>query len=105
MDSKEVFDDMQETNLATNLDKSGQSIASQVDISLPPFEIISDQLAEILRRKTVAQRLRGVDAFWISARSILRASIRFSHPQWSNNEVNREIARRISNGAIDHVKF
>lgn len=72
--------------------------------SLPPFEIISDQMAEILRRKTEAQRLRSVDAFWKSARSILRAAILSAHPHWSVQEVNAEIARRISNGAIDHAK-
>ena len=33
----------------------------------PRFEIIDDQMAAVLRRKTDAQRLRSVDAFWKSA--------------------------------------
>lgn len=75
------------------------------EFSLPPFEIISDQMAEILRRKTDAQRLRSVDAFWKSARSILRASILSQQPHWTVQEVNIEIARRISNGVVDHAKL
>lgn len=69
------------------------------------FEIIDDQMAEILRRKTDAQRLRSVDGFWRSARAILRASIVTEHPDWTNDQVNRQIARRISNGAFDDANL
>ena len=69
--------------------------------SLPPFEMIDDQKAEILRRKTDVQRLRSVDSFWRSARAILRAAIVTEHPDWDRHRVNIEISRRISNGAVD----
>lgn len=65
------------------------------------FEIIDDQMAEILRRKTDIQRLRSVDIFWRSARAILRAAIVTEHPDWDAIHVNREISSRISNGAVD----
>ena len=65
------------------------------------FEIIDDQMAEILRRKTDIQRLRSVDTFWRSARAILRAAIVTEHPDWDAIRVNREISSRISNGAAD----
>jgi hypothetical protein len=65
--------------------------------ALPPFEIIGDQMAEILRRKTDAQRLRSVDAFWKSARSILRASILSTQPQWSiSNGLKSPLSERRS---------
>jgi hypothetical protein len=67
------------------------------------FEMIDDRIAEALRQKTDAQRLRSVDAFWNSARAILKAAIRTEHPDWSLDQVNVEVARRISNGAIDNV--
>ncbi len=69
------------------------------------FEIIDDQMAEILRRKTDAQRLRSVDGFWRSARAILRAAIVTEHPDWTNDQINRQIARRISNGAFDDANL
>jgi hypothetical protein len=67
------------------------------------WEIISDQMAAVLRQKSDAQRLRSVDAFWRSARAILKAAIRTEHPDWSLDLVHVEVARRISNGAVDHV--
>jgi hypothetical protein len=70
---------------------------------LQTFEMIDDRVAEALRPKTDAQRLRSVDAFWNSARAILKAAIRTEHPDWSLDQVNVEVARRISNGAIDNV--
>ena len=70
---------------------------------LQTFEMIDDRVAEALRHKTDAQRLRSVDAFWNSARAILKAAIRTEHPDWNLDQVNVEVARRISNGAIDNV--
>lgn len=68
------------------------------------FEIIEDQMAEFLRRKTDVQRLRSVDSFWRSARAILRAAIVTEHPDWERAQVNVEISRRISNGAVDDAR-
>jgi hypothetical protein len=70
---------------------------------LQTFEVIDDRMADLLRQKSDTQRLRSVDAFWNSARAILKAAIRTKHPEWSLDQVHVEIARRISNGAIDHV--
>lgn len=67
------------------------------------FEVIDDQMAEILSHKTDWQRLRSVDAFWKSARAVIKAAVRTEHPDWDSKAVDREIARRISNGALDDV--
>ncbi|MBX3418886.1 MAG: hypothetical protein KF851_14885 [Pirellulaceae bacterium] len=70
---------------------------------LHKFEMIDETMAEVLRQKTDAQRLRSVDAFWQSARAILLAAIRTEHPDWEKEKVQREVARRISNGVLDDV--
>jgi hypothetical protein len=70
---------------------------------LQTFEMIDEKIADALRQKTDAQRLRSVDAFWNSARAILKAAIRTEHPDWSLDQVHVEVARRISNGSLDHV--
>lgn len=67
------------------------------------FEVIDEPMADALRRKSDSQRLRSVDAFWNSARAILKAAIRTEHPEWGLHQVHLEVARRISNGALDHV--
>lgn len=70
----------------------------------PRFEIIDDQMAEILSRKSDVQRLRSVDSFWRSPRAILRAAIVTKHPDWDRDRVNVEISHRISNRTVDNAR-
>lgn len=67
---------------------------------LHQFEMMDDAMADILRRKSDAERLRIGARMWRSARVMLRGAIRMEHPDWSEEDINREIARRISHGAI-----
>jgi hypothetical protein len=64
------------------------------------FEMMDDAMADILRQKPEAERLRIAKRMWISARVMLRGAITAEHPEWNENQVNREIARRISHGVI-----
>lgn len=82
--------------IETAIDERNRELAA-----LPRFEIIDDQMASVLRQKTDSQRLRSVDAFWKSARAIVKAAICTEHPDWDAETINAEIARRISNGAFD----
>jgi hypothetical protein len=59
-------------------------------------------MVEIMRNKTPAERLAIGCRMWESARVIIGGMIRQQHPKWSEEAVNREIARRISHGAVDH---
>jgi hypothetical protein len=68
----------------------------------PVIEVMDDAMAEILRQKTPAERLRIAGRMWKSARVILRGAIRTEHPDWDTEQVNREIARRISHGVVNH---
>jgi hypothetical protein len=75
----------------------GIRLSGKLVVNLPPnFEIIDAAMAEILRRKTPAERLRIAGRMWQSARVILRSTIRTSHPDWTDEQVNLEIAHRIS---------
>lgn len=68
--------------------------------STPAIEVIDDAMAEILRRKTDVERLQIGFRMWKTARVILKAAIRSEHPDWNDDQTNREIARRISHGAV-----
>jgi len=46
--------------------------------------------------------LRIGGRMWKSARVMLRGAIRTTYPEWPEDQVNREIAHRISHGAIAH---
>ena len=68
----------------------------------PVVEVMDDAMADILRQKTEVERLRIAGRMWKSARVILRGAIRTEHPDWDAEQVNREIARRISHGVVSH---
>ncbi len=67
-----------------------------------PFfmEVMDDAMADVLRQKTEAERLRIANRMWKSARVILRGAIQTEHPDWSVGQVNRGIANRISHGMV-----
>ena len=66
--------------------------------TLPCFETIDPQMAEVLRAKTGAQRLQIVDALYRSARSLIESNIRTRYPDWNDATVLKMIARRIAGG-------
>jgi hypothetical protein len=66
------------------------------------FDVMNDQMAAILRQKTEVERLKISARMWESARAILRGAIKMEHPDWTENQVNREIACRISHGVVTH---
>ncbi len=70
--------------------------------SLPAFDFVDDAMADVLRQKSEVERLRIGFRMWKSARVILRAAIETDHPDWNEEQVNREIARRISHGVVPH---
>lgn len=67
----------------------------------PPFdprriEILDDEMAQIFRAKTGAERLRIAFGMWESARRMLTSMLTADHPEWSAEEVRREVARRLA---------
>ena len=63
-------------------------------------EVMDDAMTDIFRGKSEVERLRIGFRMWKSARVILRAAIRAEQPDLTVDQVNREIARRISHGVI-----
>ena len=64
------------------------------------IEVVDDVMAEVLRRKTPAERIAIGFGLWRSARKILRAQLASLHPEWDARRLEREIARRLSHGAV-----
>jgi Rv0078B-related antitoxin len=69
----------------------------------PIVEILDPLVVQILRNKTPAERLAQAFRMWETARAIVRASVRQQHPDWSEEEILRETARRLSHGATERV--
>ncbi len=64
------------------------------------IEVLDEVMAEILRRKTPAERLAIGFGLWRSAHKILRGQLASLHPEWDAQRLEREVARRLSHGAV-----
>jgi hypothetical protein len=60
------------------------------------IEVIDDQTAQIMRRMSGAQRLRAAGEMREAAERMLTAHLQASNPQWSVEEVCREVLRRLA---------
>lgn len=65
---------------------------------IPP-EVVDARTAAILREKSPAERLAIAHGMWRSARRMLTGVLRVQHPDWCDEQIQREVARRMSHGA------
>jgi len=70
----------------------------------PVVEVLEPLMVQCLQRLTPEQRLAAAFGMWESARILIRGAIRTQHADWSEEQVNREVARRLSHGATEHVR-
>ena len=66
----------------------------------PRYDVIDDAMAAVLAQKTEQQRLEIAFGMWRSARAMIQAIVAAEHPDWSEAEVQKAIARRMSHGAV-----
>lgn len=64
------------------------------------IEVVDSDMAVALRQKTEGERLQIAWGMWRSARSMLLNLMRAEHPDWTEEAINREVARRLSHGAV-----
>jgi hypothetical protein len=71
--------------------------------AMPPpnlvFESPDDTMAAIYKNKTPGERLRVAFGLWTSTRILLAGILRAQHPDWDDQSVRAEVARRMSHGA------
>jgi hypothetical protein len=63
------------------------------------IEVIDDEMAAVIRQKSGAERLAIANGLYLSVRRMLTNHLRSEHPDWSDDQVTREVARRISDGS------
>jgi hypothetical protein len=64
------------------------------------IEVVDEKMAEVLRRKTGAERLQIAYGLFRTAQRLIRSRLRSQHPSWDEAQINAETARRISHGSI-----
>jgi hypothetical protein len=57
-------------------------------------------MAAVFRAMTGAQRLNIANDMWVSARRMIESHLATEHPDWDEERIQREAARRISHRAV-----
>ncbi len=63
-------------------------------------EVLSDEMAAILRQKTPAERLEMMFAMWRFARDLVRSNVRSMYPDITDEQLTIKVAMRMSHGAV-----
>jgi hypothetical protein len=64
------------------------------------IEVIDDEMAKVLREKPPSERIAIGFSMWKEAQQMLKSHLKSLHPDWSPEMINREVARRLSHGAV-----
>ena len=64
------------------------------------FESVDDEMARVLRSKTPAERLQIAAGMWRFARDMIVSVLGREHPDWPEERIREEAARRLSHGAV-----
>jgi hypothetical protein len=64
------------------------------------IEVVDDEMTAIYRQKSPFERLQIAFGLWRSTRMQLMNCLRFLHPDWSERQLEQEVVRRISHGAV-----
>jgi len=64
------------------------------------FEVLDDAMAEVFRAMTGAQRLKIASDMFASARRMIASHLAAEHPDWDEQRIQEETARRLSHGAV-----
>jgi hypothetical protein len=67
--------------------------------AMPAIECVDDLVAKALRKQTPAESVAQINSANQMARLLLAAGIRRHHPQWNEEEVTTDVARRMLRAA------
>jgi hypothetical protein len=60
------------------------------------IESVGDEMADVLRAKSGMERLRLAHEAWELARDRLAAFLSARHPEWDQEEVRNQVAKRLA---------
>lgn len=63
------------------------------------IEVVDPQQAAVLRCKTIAERIAMVGDANLAARAMIAAGARSLHPEWTEQQVQAEVVRRMTHGS------
>ena len=60
------------------------------------IEVVDEEMAAVLRRKTGAERLRIASDMVEAARRMMSSHLAAEHPDWDERRIQEEVSRRIA---------
>lgn len=63
------------------------------------IEVLDNAVAEVLRSKSPEEKLKIASGMWRAAKVQISASLGSIHKDWSKEQIEREVIRRLSHGA------
>ena len=64
------------------------------------LEAPDSAIVEVLRTKTPQERLSIAFGMWAAARKMLVNLLADGHPEWDQERLQKEVARRMSGGSV-----
>jgi hypothetical protein len=62
------------------------------------IEVVDQAVADVMRRKSPAEKVAMVCAAHRTAKRLMAAGIRRMHPDWSDDDIQAEVCRRLLHG-------
>jgi hypothetical protein len=62
-------------------------------------EVVDDLVADVLRRKSGAEKIRMVASGWTLLRAMHAVQVRHAHPDWMDEQVRVEVNQRMADGS------
>ena len=78
----------------------GYPFSDIMPIDLRNFEVLDDEMARVYRAMTGAERLKIASDLYRSARLMIASQLAAEHPDWDEQRLQEETARRLSHGAV-----
>jgi hypothetical protein len=69
-------------------------------MELSRIEMVDDLMAQILRKKSPAERIEIGFKIWSAARKMLTAHLKSIHPEWDDLQISQEVAKSLSHGLV-----
>jgi hypothetical protein len=73
-------------------------MAKKLRLDSKQIEVMDDAMAEVLKKKTPAERLALGNSLRSMARTILRGHLKRAHPDWDSKTLDRAVAHRLLHG-------
>ena len=75
---------------------SGTPAPTSQSVDAGRIEVVDWEVAAVLRGKSGMERLRLAHEAWELARTRLAAFLSARHPEWSQEEIQRQVAKRLA---------